>query len=139
MTRPGREIEVVGAVILKPGPVKTKREVLIVQRPLSDKGGGLWEFPGGKIENGESSEQALVREIQEELFAKIKIVKKIGRHEHQYPELKVKLELFYAELLSDFQLAEHTAYQWIDCANIKPEILLEADRPFLKMIRTEEV
>lgn len=139
MTRPGREIEVVGAVILKPGLPKTRREVLIVQRSLSDKGGGLWEFPGGKIEVGEAPEQALVREIEEELVAKIKVLKKIGQHEHNYPELKVMLQLFYAELLSDFKLTEHADYRWIDCDLIDPEILLEADRPFLKLIRSEEV
>ena len=101
-------IEVVAGVIYK------NNKFLIAQRNLKKAQGGLWEFPGGKVENNESKESALIREIKEEFDADIKVDKYIGETIHHYPEKDIKLIFYKAILLSDkVTLIEHENYKWI--------------------------
>ena len=102
-------IEVVAGVIYK------DNKFLIAQRNLKKAQGGLWEFPGGKVENNESKESALIREIKEEFDADIKVEKYIGENIHHYPERDIKLIFYKARLLSDeIKLLEHEDYRWIE-------------------------
>lgn len=129
-----RSIEVVGAVIIRPGlrPMGMLPQVLIVRRPPHDKGAGLWEFPGGKIEAGESSEEALRREILEELNVEIKILHDIGAKFHSYPELDLNLHLYLCQWMGgDLELREHDAMEWVELPDLDVDRLLEADRPFV--------
>ncbi len=101
-------IEVVAGIIYK------NNRFLIAQRNLNKSQGGLWEFPGGKVEKDESYERALIREIKEELNADIEVNEYIGESIYQYPEKDIKLIFYKAKLLSDrIELLEHESYKWI--------------------------
>ena len=101
-------VEVVAGIIYK------KNKFLIAKRNIKKTQGGLWEFPGGKVEKGESYEKALIREIKEELNADIQINKYIGETVHHYPEKDIKLIFYKADLISEkIELLEHEDYKWI--------------------------
>ena len=101
-------VEVVAGVIYK------NDKFLIAQRNLNKAQGGLWEFPGGKVEKDESYENALIREIKEEFNADIKVDKFIGENIHHYPEKDIKLLFYKATLIGDkIELLEHEDYKWI--------------------------
>ena len=101
-------IEVVAGIIYK------NNKFIIAQRNLNKSQGGLWEFPGGKVEKYESYERALIREIKEELNADIEVNEYIGESIYQYPEKDIKLIFYKAKLLSDrIELLEHESYKWI--------------------------
>lgn len=101
-------IEVVAGVIYK------NNKFLIAQRNLKKAQGGLWEFPGGKVEKNESYESALMREIKEELNADIEVNEYIGESIHHYPEKDIKLIFYKAKLLSEkVELLEHESCKWI--------------------------
>ncbi len=101
-------IEVVAGIIYK------NNKFLIAQRNLKKDQGGLWEFPGGKVEKNESYENALIREIKEELNADIEVDEYVGENVHHYPEKDIKLIFYKAKLLSEqIELLEHESYEWI--------------------------
>lgn len=101
-------IEVVAGVIYK------NNKFLIAQINLKKAQGGLWEFPGGKVEKNESYESALIREIKEELNADIEVNEYIGESIHHYPEKDIKLIFYKAKLLSEeVELLEHESCEWI--------------------------
>jgi len=72
--------------------------VLIAKRPADGLLGGLWEFPGGKLEEGESKQEALVREIMEELGTSILVGKSFGKYRHAYTHFKVEVEAFWSHI-----------------------------------------
>lgn len=126
-----REISVVGAAI-----EDDEGRVLIVRRAAGETGAGFWEFPGGKIESGESPEEALVREIHEELQVEIAIRDDLGRIRHEYDTTIVHLRVFRARILSgELELTEHDALEWVFPRDLREEALLEADRPFVGALR----
>ena len=87
---------------------------LIAQRNLNKNQGGLWEFPGGKLEPGETCEEALAREIREEMAADIEVHEYVGENIHHYPEKDIRLMFYKAKLLSDdVTLLEHEDCRWI--------------------------
>ena len=101
-------IEVVAGIIYK------NNKFLIAQRNCKKEQGGLWEFPGGKVEKNESYKSALIREIKEELNADIEISEYIGEIRHHYPEKDIKLIFYKAKLLSQkIELLEHESCKWI--------------------------
>lgn len=101
-------IEVVAGIIYK------NDKFLIAQRNLKKAQGGLWEFPGGKVEVNETHEAALKREIKEEFNADIQVDKYIGENIHHYPEKDIKLVFYKATLLSEkIDLLEHEDYRWV--------------------------
>lgn len=105
-------IEVVAGVIYKDD------KFLIAQRNLKKSQGGLWEFPGGKLEPNESAEDALKREIKEEFDADIEVGNYIGESVHHYPEKDIKLMFYKANLISEkFILLEHESCAWITKEN----------------------
>lgn len=101
-------IEVVAGIIYK------EDKFLIAQRNLKKSQGGFWEFPGGKVEQGETYEEALKREIKEEFDADIEVKEYVGENIHHYPEKDIKLIFYKAELLSNtIKLLEHEDFRWI--------------------------
>ena len=105
-------IEVVAGVIYK------DNKFLIAQRNLKKAQGGLWEFPGGKLETNESAEEALKREIKEEFDADIEVGNYIGESIHHYPEKDIKLMFYKADLISsELTLLEHESCAWITKEN----------------------
>ena len=104
------------------------RQVLATQRGYGDFKGG-WEFPGGKIEAGELPENALVREIQEELNAKIIVKNLVHTIEYDYPNFHLSMECFECELAENQQitLLEHQNAKWLDKSNLYSVDWLPAD------------
>ena len=88
---------------------------------------GLWEFPGGKIDSGETNEEALIREIKEELNCDIQIKSFMLTVEYDYPSFHLIMHCYLCSLLSEFTLLEHEDYQWLSKSNIMDVDWLAAD------------
>ncbi len=122
-------IKVVAGIIYK------NNKFLIAQRNLKKAQGGLWEFPGGKVEKGESYENALVREIKEEFNANIEVDKYIGEKIHHYPEKDIRLLFYKAKMLSEkIELLEHEDYKWIAKEEKDNFEFAEADKAVFDLI-----
>ena len=103
-----RVIEVSAALIFRAG------QLLITQRHAQAHLGGLWEFPGGKREAGETFEQCLVREIREELGVEISVSELFEEIRHDYPEKSVHLKFFRCQLLTgEPQPLDCAAAKWV--------------------------
>lgn len=117
-------------------PVR-KRYLIVRRNAQQNSGAGHWEFPGGKIENGESQTQALVREILEELGFTMKEsgLKYIHSHQYKYPQRTVELHLFrYEKAIDEFLLVDHDQHAWVDKSEIATFDLAPADIPFIKFL-----
>lgn len=124
---------VVAAVIQR--SFDPEKRVLIVRRGPQQSGAGHWEFPGGKVEAGESPQQALIREINEELALSIRVGNLIGEQDFAYPHKKIRLRGYWAEVDTDLlQLVEHDAHRWCLIEEIDIELLSAADRPFVALM-----
>ena len=96
-----------------------------------------WEFPGGKVENGETSEQALVREIKEELDTTINVGEKIYTIEYDYPDFHLSMDCFFAELTGGMPvLKEHEAAKWADKESLDLLEWLPADMSLTEKLKT---
>ena len=123
-----KRIEVVAAIIRKDG------KIFATQRGYGDFK-DWWEFPGGKIEAGESPEQALVREIREELSTDIIIEKLLRTVEYDYPKFHLTLHCYLCTLASDsLHLNEHEAARWLSKDDIHTVKWLPADEEVLEML-----
>lgn len=108
------QIDVVGAVVVRDD------RVLAAQRGPSMALAGHWEFPGGKIEAGESPQQALARELREELLCEIKVGERIETTSHHYDFGTVTLTTFFAMLHSgEPQATEHSELRWIPVTDLR--------------------
>jgi 8-oxo-dGTP diphosphatase len=124
-----KEVEVVAAVI------KKSNLFYVVQRPFKGEVGGKWEFPGGKIESNESKEEALKREIKEELDLDIKIEKFLLTSNHEYKSFKIKLHFFLCSIVEGKPiLTEHINEQWVLKKDINKVDFAEADLAVLDII-----
>ena len=105
---------------------------LICQRPAYKARGLLWEFVGGKVEPGETKEQALVRECREELAVTISVGEVFMEVDHDYPDLNVNLTLFNAAIIEGTpQMIEHNDIQWISVTEIPQYEFCPADETIL--------
>jgi 8-oxo-dGTP diphosphatase len=111
-------------------------EVLICQRPFHKIYPGEWEFPGGKVEPGETAEGALARELAEELGIRVTAARPLIRLRHVYPELSVNLDTW---LVTGFEgeprSSEHPAAAWVAPDRLPRWPLLAADRPIVNALR----
>ncbi len=124
-------VEVVAALIWD------KDKFLICQRSASKARGLLWEFVGGKVEKGETKEQALVRECLEELAITVEPHEIFTEVVHEYPDITVRLTLFNCTILRGSpQLLEHNDMKWITPAEIPDYDFCPADVEILKKIQT---
>ncbi len=111
---------------------------LICQRPAHKARGLLWEFVGGKVEPGETREQALIRECQEELAVTVRPGSIFMEVLHEYPDLTVALTLFNATIESGTpQKLEHADIQWIRRSQIPNYAFCPADVQILKKLMDE--
>ena len=105
---------------------------LICQRPAHKARGLLWEFVGGKVEPGESREQALIRECREELAVTVNVGQVFMEVTHAYPDLTVHLTLFHASIAEGTpQLLEHNDIRWITPVEIPQYEFCPADQAIL--------
>lgn len=112
-----------------------KNKFMICQRPLHKARGLLWEFVGGKVESGETKEQALIRECQEELAITISVGDVFMDVIHEYPDLTVHLTLLNATIAEGVpQKLEHADIKWITPNEIPDYEFCPADEEILKKI-----
>ena len=125
-----KTIEVVAAIIIKDG------EVFATQRGYGEFK-GWWEFPGGKIESGECPQEALVREIREELDAEIEVGDLLETVEWNYPNFHLTMHCFICSLTSEsMHLNEHEAATWLTNETLHSVKWLPADEGILSKIET---
>lgn len=103
--------------------------VLIDKRKASGLLGGLWEFPGGKLDEGETLEQAVVREIREELGVEVRVGKKLGEYAHAYTHFRVNVHAFFTNILDGKPRAlESERIEWVEIADLKEYPMGKVDR-----------
>ena len=108
---------------------------MICQRPAHKARGLLWEFVGGKVEPGETKEQALIRECREELAVTLSVGDIFMDVVHEYPDLTVHLTLFKATIAEgEPEMLEHNAIRWITPSEIPNYDFCPADVEILKEI-----
>lgn len=114
-----------------------KDKFLICQRPANKARGLLWEFVGGKVENGETKEQALIRECQEELAITVVPDDIFTEVTYKYPDVMVHLTLFNCTISKGQpQLLEHNDMKWITFAEISGYEFCHADEEILKTLQS---
>lgn len=122
-------IKIVAALIEKDGLF------LVAQRKYGDTG-DTWEFPGGKIEENETEEQALIREIDEELNIKIDIIKYIDTNKYDYSTRTIEMSLYLCKYKSgNIKLNEHKNIIWTTIDNLENYDLCPLDRLFINIIK----
>ena len=120
--------EVVAALIWE------QDKFMICQRPTNKVRSLLWEFVGGKVEPGESREQALIRECQEELAITLEVGSVFMEVAHEYPDITVKLTLFNATIAEGTPQLEHNDIQWITIDEIPKYEFCPADTEILERL-----
>ena len=129
-----KTIRVVAAII-KAVNENGKTIIFATQRGYGDFKGG-WEFPGGKIEEGETPQDALVREIKEELETEISVGELIDTIEYDYPTFHLSMDCFWAEIVSgDLVLTEHEAAKWLTKEELDSVEWLPADITLIDKIK----
>lgn len=119
-----KEINVVGAVVVNDD------KILSAQRSATMSLPGMWEFPGGKIELGETPRAALVREMKEELLCTVEIGEQVATTRHEYDFGFVTLTTFYASLIDgEPRLTEHSEIRWISASDLDTVDWAPADIP----------
>jgi len=112
---------------------------MICQRPPHKARGLLWEFVGGKKEEGETLEQALIRECREEIAVTVKVNDIFVELVHEYPDITIKLTLFNAEIAQGQpQKLEHVDIKWITVEEIDNYDFCPADEDILKLLKTRK-
>ncbi|MBR6825981.1 MAG: (deoxy)nucleoside triphosphate pyrophosphohydrolase [Oscillospiraceae bacterium] len=123
-------IHVVGALIRK------DNRFMICQRPAHKKRGLLWEFVGGKMEAGETMEEALQRECREELDITLQVGDCFLQVDHQYPDIHILLSIFHGEIAEGTPvLKEHADLKWITVDEIDQYDFCPADGPVLEALK----
>ena len=108
-------------------------KILVTQRSATMPLPLKWEFPGGKIETGETAEECLIREIKEELNIEIEITGSLSPNDHQYPNKLIRLIPFICRQTGgDLALKEHAEYKWLDDKDLLDLDWAEADIPIVK-------
>jgi 8-oxo-dGTP diphosphatase len=127
---------VVAAVIARDG------RVLACQRSRKSRFALKWEFPGGKVQQGETPEAALERELNEELGVHAKIGKEILRTRHQYEQMREAVELIFFEARIESSEVENRIFEkieWVEPEKLPKMDFLEADRELIEKLATHEI
>ncbi len=126
-----KTVRVVAAVIRKDD------KIFATQRGYGEFKDG-WEFPGGKIEEGETPEQALAREIREELNTEIQVGKLIDTIEYDYPKFHLSMDCFWCEIMQGgLELKEHEAARWLSKEELYSVDWLPADVGVVERVEEE--
>ncbi|MGE6515299.1 8-oxo-dGTP diphosphatase MutT [Lysinibacillus sphaericus] len=129
-----KNVHVVGAII-----ENEKQEIFCALRSPEMTLANYWEFPGGKIEVGETPEQALIREITEEFNCSIKVGEKVEDTTYEYEKFIVRLETYKAQLLKGKPVAiEHAETRWVSRKQLFELNFAPADIPAVEKIMNEK-
>ena len=119
-------IPVSSAIIIKNG------KILIGLRSKKDQGGGLWEFPGGKIELEESDVNAIIRELKEELGINAIVEQKVMQYVHKYKNTLYDISFFEINSFNgEVKMNVHDEIKWIDLSNLKDYVFISGDLLFI--------
>ncbi|MXG89322.1 (deoxy)nucleoside triphosphate pyrophosphohydrolase [Nocardioides flavescens] len=117
---------VVGAAVVRDG------RVLAARRTTPPEAAGRWEFPGGKVDEGESDDAALVRELAEELGVRVRVVRWLAGEQSVGPGGRYRLRVAVVRLeAGEPEATEHDRLRWLDPARLDEVDWLDGDRPFL--------
>jgi len=126
-------IEVAAAII-----ENEQGQILIARRTKGKSQEGLWEFPGGKLEEGESAEACLRRELMEEMKIEIEPYACFGVNEHDYGTARIRLTAYRAVFVQGaIRLTDHDAYRWVERSELDRFAFAPADVPFVEQLRKE--
>ena len=126
-------LQVVGAVVVQNGCVLAAKRGESRYAYVAHK----YEFAGGKIEEGEAPEQALLRELAEELRAKARVLGAYCTVTHEYPDFRITLHTYRCELLSPAVCTEHEQLSWLPLASLDAAEWAPADAPVVERLRRE--
>jgi mutator protein MutT len=124
--------KVVAAVIERDG------KVLIARRRQEAGSGGLWEFPGGQLENGETPDTGLEREIAEELGVQIRVGELLRSVTYRSPKLSIELLPYRANIVSgEFKLTDHDEIRWLIPSQLEEAEFTGPDRPIVRQLKSK--
>jgi len=127
-------IKVTAALIIDSG------KVLIAKRKPTARLGGMWEFPGGKIENGESPKSCLARELREEFEIDVVVGEHVGTSVWEYDFGTIELMAFKARIVAgDMKLNDHAEVEWVDAEDLDGYDFAPADVPFVEMLKSKSI
>lgn len=122
-------LEVTAAIIRRDG------KLLICQRPANKNCGLLWEFPGGKIVAGETGEQCIIRECQEELGVTLNVERELSDITYEYPDCIVHLHFYLCDIVAGVpEKKEHNAITWITQDEVNQYEFCPADKKMLSSV-----
>ena len=121
------------------GIVYDNDKVFICRRKEEKFLASFWEFPGGKVEQNESDQTALKRELQEELEMEINIIGFVGQSNYDYGNFQIELLGYLCDLINyDGKLTDHDAYEWVDISELDEYKLAPADIPLARIIESKK-
>ncbi len=126
-----KHVKVVAALLFENGKIFAARRGASPYPYVAHK----YEFPGGKIEEGELPQAALRREMLEELDARVKVGGLYAKQTFEYPDFIVTLSVYECERLTDFHLKEHESYAWISPKDLKAEEWAPADADIVDSLK----
>jgi 8-oxo-dGTP diphosphatase len=122
------------------GILQRENKILVAQRPSGKPYSGFWEFPGGKIEQNETGEHALRRELHEELGIEVNAATLLFHHEYTYPDKTVHLQVWHIIHFSgEPQSKENQALQWVTFSEMSKLNLLEGNWPIVDKLKQQGI
>lgn len=122
-------------MVVLAGVVLHNNRMMIARRSAHKSNGGLWEFPGGKIESGESDQEGLIREFQEEFGMEIRVTDFLGTFYFSSPSLSIELRVWFAEAVTmPVHATDHDQIEWVTKDEMADYTFSPADIPAVKMI-----
>ncbi|SDH10406.1 8-oxo-dGTP diphosphatase MutT [Winogradskyella thalassocola] len=123
------------SILVAAAIIQKDNKIFIARRSPHKHLGGLWEFPGGKIEEGETDEECLYRELQEELGITINVKEFFMNNIHNYGNITINLKAYFCEIKSgEITLSDHDQYLWVLKNELDNYEFAPADLPFIKVM-----